>query len=72
MGRVEDLRAIGQYMRRTVLSRLHSAMSMSTTADLERAAQFLEFANDQKRGKREQRAISRVQQRQRQRSRAAR
>ena len=60
-----DERELGQYLRRAALSRLNAAVSMSTAADIVRAAGFLEFAIIQKRGKREQRAFSRQAQRQR-------
>ena len=60
-----DNQQLGQYLRRAALSRLHSAVSMATAADIVRAADFLEFANVQKSGKRQQRAMARAAQRQR-------
>lgn len=67
-----DWAANGQLMRRSVVSRLQVAVSMASTADIQRAAEFLEFAYEQKTGKRSQRALSRAAQRERaRRSRAA-
>lgn len=58
-------RELGQYLRRAALSRLHAALSMACAADIVRAADFLEFANQQKRGKKQQRAFARAAQQQR-------
>ncbi len=60
-----DERELGQYLRREALSRLHVAVSMATAADIVRAADFLTFANAQKRGKKQQRAFARAAQQQR-------
>ena len=39
-------------MRRVILARLTRASAMATTGELQRAAEFLEWAKDVRRGKR--------------------
>lgn len=45
----------GQVMRSVVMRRLQAAMSMATSSELQRAAQFLEFARQVRYGKKAQR-----------------
>jgi hypothetical protein len=45
----------GQVMRSVVVRRLQAAMSMATSGELQRAAQFLEFARQVRYGKKAQR-----------------
>jgi hypothetical protein len=48
--------------RQLILERLHKAIRLATTADLQRAAMFLEGAREVRSGSKRQRAYSRQQQ----------
>lgn len=54
-----SLMSLARSGRQIILERLHAAMRTATTADLQRAAQLLEFAYDVRKGCSKQRAGAR-------------